>query len=257
MGSSELKGITFCCFPAVQSDHGLPDASQFSTWKELVEATRQAHQGAQGVAMDPGHCQPISYRDAEILLLRRCQAHSFPEEVTALKAQKPVPNHSHLASLAPEWDSSTCLLRVGGRLQRLQNPDIGEIHPIVLDQFQVQSAQCSSLWWSMGKVCSIKAGLQVAVGSQTVSEDVLYTTLVEVEGILNSKPLGYVSAYIADPDPITPNMLLMGRRDPALPQVAQDGATVRCLLTSFGSSSPAATCPRCRRDRSGRSHWVI
>ena len=70
------------------------------------------------------------------------------------------------------------------------------------------------------EVRSIKAGLQVAVGSQAVSEDVLHTTLVEVEGILNSKPLGYVSADVADPDPITPNILLMGRRDAVLPQVA-------------------------------------
>ncbi|KAK9539575.1 hypothetical protein VZT92_004674 [Zoarces viviparus] len=62
-----------------------------------------------------------------------CQAHSFPEEVTALKAQKPVPNHSRLVSLAPEWDPSTCLVRVGGRLRKLQNTDLGEIHPIVLD----------------------------------------------------------------------------------------------------------------------------
>lgn len=69
------------------------------------------------------------------------------------------------------------------------------------------------------EVRSIKSGLQVAVGSRSVPEDVLYTALVEVEGILNSKPLGYVSADVADLDPITPNILLMGRRDAALPQV--------------------------------------
>lgn len=41
--------------------------------------------------------------------------------------------------------------------------------------------------------------------------------MVEIEGILNSKPLGYVSSDIADPDPITPNLLLMGRYDASLP----------------------------------------
>ncbi len=70
------------------------------------------------------------------------------------------------------------------------------------------------------EVRSIKAALQVAVGSQSVSEDVLSTVLVEVEGILNSKPLGYVSTDVADLDPITPNLLLMGRQDASLPQVA-------------------------------------
>ncbi len=37
--------------------------------------------------------------------------------------------------------------------------------------------------------------------------------------LLNSKPLGYVSADIADIDPVTPNILLMGRPDGLLPQV--------------------------------------
>lgn len=34
--------------------------------------------------------------------------------------------------------------------------------------------------------CSIKNTFQVAVGSQAVSEEVLYTVIVEVEGTLNS-----------------------------------------------------------------------
>ncbi|KAL1266305.1 hypothetical protein QQF64_001980 [Cirrhinus molitorella] len=41
-------------------------------------------------------------------------------------------------------------------------------------------------------------------------EEVLRTVLIEVEGIMNSKPLGYVSSDISDPDPITPNLLLYG-----------------------------------------------
>ncbi|KAJ8347089.1 hypothetical protein SKAU_G00284900 [Synaphobranchus kaupii] len=43
--------------------------------------------------------------------------------------------------------------------------------------------------------------------------------LIEVEGILNAKPLGYVSSDITDPDLITPNLLLMRRPDGSLPQV--------------------------------------
>ncbi len=56
------------------------------------------------------------------------------------------------------------------------------------------------------------------MGSQTVFEQVLHTVLVEIEGILNSKPIGYTSSDMADPDPITPNLLLMGRLDASLPQ---------------------------------------
>lgn len=52
-----------------------------------------------------------------------------------------------------------------------------------------------------------------------MTEETLRTVLVEIEGILNSKPLGYTSSDVADLDPITPNMLLMGRPDSSLPQV--------------------------------------
>lgn len=69
------------------------------------------------------------------------------------------------------------------------------------------------------EIRSIKSALRVSIGAQTVSEEVLRTVLIEIEGILNSKPLGYVSSDIADVDAVTPNSLLMGRPDSALPQV--------------------------------------
>ena len=70
------------------------------------------------------------------------------------------------------------------------------------------------------EIQSVKKALQVVVGKQSLHEDILLTLLIEVEGILNAKPLGYVSSDIADPEPVTPNMLLMGRRDASLPQVS-------------------------------------
>jgi len=69
------------------------------------------------------------------------------------------------------------------------------------------------------EIRSVKAALSTTIGAQSVPEEVLRTVLIEVEAILNSKPLGYVSANIADVDPITPNHLLMGRPSSSLPQV--------------------------------------
>lgn len=66
----------------------------------------------------------------------------------------------------------------------------------------------------------VKKALQVVVGTQSFHEDVLLTFLIEVEGILNAKPLDYVLLDIADPNPMTPNMLLMRWRDTSLPQVS-------------------------------------
>lgn len=62
------------------------------------------------------------------------------------------------------------------------------------------------------EIKSVKNALRVVLGSQTVPESVLQTVLIEVEGILNSKPLGYLSADATDPDPVRPNLLLMGRQ---------------------------------------------
>lgn len=69
------------------------------------------------------------------------------------------------------------------------------------------------------EIRSVKSALRTTLGGQSVPEEVLLTVLLEVELILNSKPLGYVSADIADADPITPNSLLLGRPDGSLPQV--------------------------------------
>lgn len=69
------------------------------------------------------------------------------------------------------------------------------------------------------EISSIKNALQVVIGTEALPEEVLLTLLIEVEGILNVKPLGYVTSDIADPDPVTPSMLLMGWRDTSLPQV--------------------------------------
>lgn len=69
---------------------------------------------------------------------------------------------------------------------------------------------------------SVKTALKVVLKEQSVPETVLCTVLVEVEGILNAKPFGYASSDVADPDPIAPSILLMGRHDASLPQAVCD-----------------------------------
>lgn len=90
----ELKGVTICCLTTVAPDYTVPDASQ--------------------VTDNSANTQLIDPREAELILLRKCQAQSFPEETTALKTHKPIPNHSRLIHLAPEWDPVTNVIRVGG-----------------------------------------------------------------------------------------------------------------------------------------------
>lgn len=75
------------------------------------------------------------------------------------------------------------------------------------------------------EVKSVKTALKVVLKEQTVPETVLWTILSEVGRILNAKPLGNVSSDIADPDPITPSILLMGRYDASLPQAVYDSSS--------------------------------
>ncbi|XP_071104136.1 uncharacterized protein [Haliotis cracherodii] len=69
------------------------------------------------------------------------------------------------------------------------------------------------------EIRSIKYGQRSILGTESVSESVLRTVMTEVESILNSKPLGYTSSDISNTDPVSPYTLLIGRSDPALPQV--------------------------------------
>lgn len=55
------------------------------------------------------------------------------------------------------------------------------------------------------EIQSVKKVLQVLIGAQPL-QDVLLTVLAEVECILNSRPIGYVSSDVADLDPVMPNI---------------------------------------------------
>ncbi|KAK7944873.1 hypothetical protein WMY93_000601 [Mugilogobius chulae] len=77
------------------------------------------------------------------------------------------------------------------------------------------------------EIRSIKTALYTTIASQSVKEEVLQIVLVEIESILNAKPLGYVSSDISDVDPVTPNYLLMGRPDSSLPQVVYPDSEMR------------------------------
>ena len=75
-----------------------------------------------------------------------------------------------------------------------------------------------SPWWGgyfERLVGSVKSCLRKVLGNARLSLDELNTTLLEVEGILNSRPLTYIYDEIGY-EPLTPNHLLHGRRLPLL-----------------------------------------
>ena len=74
-------------------------------------------------------------------------------------------------------------------------------------------------WWGgvfERLIQSTKRCLRKIIGQANFSYDELLTAVIEVEGVLNSRPLSYVSVDDLD-EPLTPSHLLHGRRIMSLP----------------------------------------
>lgn len=108
----------------------LPNADQFSSFRALTEAVARSRHGAAGTkaCLSAGEIQ-----EAEREILRRAQQDSFAEEFHLLSSGKPVHSTSQLLSLAPEYDETVELIRVGGRLRRSDQLGPEAVHPVILD----------------------------------------------------------------------------------------------------------------------------
>ena len=74
-------------------------------------------------------------------------------------------------------------------------------------------------WWGgfyERMIQSMKRCLKKTIGKAKLTHDELSTALTEVEAILNSRPLSYISSDDLD-EPLTPSHLLTGRRILSLP----------------------------------------
>ncbi|GBM05431.1 hypothetical protein AVEN_94733-1 [Araneus ventricosus] len=59
---------------------------------------------------------------------------------------------------------------------------------------------------------SVKLALRKTLGKTTVSREELETPLIEIEGVLNFRPLTYVFSEFQEPVPLTPAHMLLRRR---------------------------------------------
>lgn len=64
-----------------------------------------------------------------------------------------------------------------------------------------------------------KSILKKVLGRSFITLEALQTLVVEIEAVLNDRPLTYQSADILDPEPLTPSHLLYGRRITTLPYI--------------------------------------
>lgn len=127
----ELRKTVFCGTTTCKSPNTMP-ISDLDSWGELIKATHQFLHGAANGQENPA-MTAADVLAAELHLLKQAQGDSFPEEVQALAAGKPLSKQSRLSTLAPEYDPAVGLIRVGGRLRRAESLDPDAMHPIILD----------------------------------------------------------------------------------------------------------------------------
>jgi len=66
-------------------------------------------------------------------------------------------------------------------------------------------------------VQSAKRALQYILHLRPLTDEILSTAIKQAESLINSRPLTYVTVNPADPLPLTPNHLLLGRANPNIP----------------------------------------
>ena len=85
---------------------------------------------------------------------------------------------------------------------------------------EVQPTRSTSLWRSMGTVGQkLQESNVCSVGSRSVTEDVLTTTMCVVEQTLNARPVTPVGSDVNDLEALTPNHFLLGNRNVCLPHL--------------------------------------
>ena len=95
-----------------------------------------------------------------------------------------------------------------------------------------------SPWWGgfwERMVRSVKDLLRKSIGKKTMNFDQFQTELTEIEAVINDRPLTYVAEGVDEPYPLSPSLLLMGRRantTPSKPAVTinKESSNQRALI---------------------------
>ena len=97
----------------------------------------------------------------------------------------------------------------------MQRPSYQQLNTSQILTFNLEKAPWSGGFFER-MIQSVKRCLQKTIGRAKLSYDELLTALTEVEAIVNSRPLSYLSSEDLK-EPLTPSHLLNGRRVLSLP----------------------------------------
>ena len=113
-----------------------------------------------------------------------------------------------------------------------------------------------ALWWGgffEWMVQSVKQCLKKSIGSAKLSYDELSTALTEVEAIVNSRPISYLSSEDLE-EPLTPSHLMIGHHVLSLPDSTR--VTTDIYDEDFVLSSEDLNCKAQRLTRALEDYWI-
>lgn len=134
--------------------------------------------------------------DSFIMALRRFIARrGRPKTIYSDNGKNLVGGEAELRRCLEQWNQSVITEELAQRLieWRFNTP---------------LASHMGGVWERM--IGAVKRALRVVLGLQRPCDEVLQTLLAEVEFMVNSRPLTYVSGYAGDPESLTPNHFLMG-----------------------------------------------
>ena len=84
---------------------------------------------------------------------------------------------------------------------------------------EIHSKESPLVWGFLERLIGIaKTALKKVLGKALVTLPVLQTLIVEIEAVLNDRPLTYVSADLDDAEPLSPSHLICGQCITSLPR---------------------------------------
>ncbi|XP_049878267.1 uncharacterized protein LOC126375403 [Pectinophora gossypiella] len=110
----------------------LPSEDNISTWLTLVRATARVLMFIRRCQRKACQIDTLLMKEAEDLLIKKCQLDSFSSEISCLIQKKELPSNSRLLQLSPFLDRSG-MVRVSGRIDRVVGVEYGTRRPAILD----------------------------------------------------------------------------------------------------------------------------
>ncbi|CAC5423552.1 unnamed protein product [Mytilus coruscus] len=118
------------------------------------------------------------------------------------------------------WDAKSD--RLSFAKQNKDHIDIDNEQATSFEKFVVNLRPTRNSWtsdsapwyggWSERLVGITKTTLKKVLGKSQFNYDVLRTILIEIERVINDRPITFLSSDIGDPEPLTQSHLLQGRR---------------------------------------------